>query len=459
MQLQMKTQCTKCGAALRVDGLAYICSYECTFCSRCADESPGNCPNCGGELVRRPRRLGAVTVEESVSGADVTGNRPWIIWAVSFSVWTLVSLAASVSIYGLSRSRGYPMAFTSILGLEFCQILTYAPLTPFAFGLAMRFPIQRANWARRTGLHLVFGFIFSIVHTTLRFLSPFAAWDPKLSAFVSGIWNSQSHLFQIKGEIFRNLFLTNIVDDITGTYLPILLVAHALSYYWRFQDRELHSTKLEMQLAKSRLQALKSNLRPHFLFNTMHSISALMLTDVGAADKMMARLSELLRMSLEGGEIQMTCLSRELEFVASYLEIEKIRFEERLNVVLDIEPETLDAQVPSLLLQPLVENAVRHGISRLSGGGDIWITSEHDGRGLCLRVRDNGPGLEAPPDTRLGSGLGIRTTRERLRTLYGSDQSFDIRALPTGGVEVCVKIPFKIEPQLSRPEYSRTEIA
>ncbi len=191
MQLQMKTQCTKCGAALRVDGLAYICSYECTFCSRCADESPGNCPNCGGELVRRPRRLGAVTVEESVSGADVTGNRPWIIWAVSFSVWTLVSLAASVSIYGLSRSRGYPMAFTSILGLEFCQILTYAPLTPFAFGLAMRFPIQRANWARRTGLHLVFGFIFSIVHTTLRFLSPFAAWDPKLSAFVSGIWNSQ----------------------------------------------------------------------------------------------------------------------------------------------------------------------------------------------------------------------------------------------------------------------------
>ena len=455
----MKTHCMKCGAALRADGLAYICSYECTFCARCADESPGNCPNCGGELVRRPRRIASAAVDENARTTDVRGKRLWLIWPISFGVWTVVALAASVSIYGLSRSRGYPMAFTSVLGLEFCQILTYAPLSPFAFALALRFPVQHGNWMRRSSLHLLFALVFSTAHTSLRFLSPYAAWDPKLGGFVSGIWNSQTHLFGIKWEIFRNLFLTNIVDDITGTYLPIILVAHALSYYWRFQDRELHSAKLEMQLAKSRLQALKSHLQPHFLFNTMHSISALMLTDVRAADKMMARLSDLLRMSLEGGEIQMTCLSRELEFVACYLEIEKIRFEERLNVVLDIEPETLDAQVPSLLLQPLVENAVRHGISRLSKRGDIWITAGHDGRRLCLRVRDNGPGLATTPDAPLGTGLGIRTTRERLQTLYGNDQSFEIQAVPTGGVEVCVKIPFQIEPQLARPRYSRTAIA
>ena len=248
--------------------------------------------------------------------------------------------------------------------------------------------------------------------------------------------------------IFENLFLSNVVDDITGAYVPIVLVAYALSYYRKFRDRELHSAKLEMQLAKSHLQALKSHLQPHFLFNTMHSISALMLTDVGAADKMMSRLSDLLRMSLESGGIQITSLNRELEFVASYLEIEKVRFGERLSVVLDIPADTLDALIPSLLLQPLVENAIRHGISRLSSGGKVWITANRDGHDLCLGVRDNGPGLvqavDAPPRT----GFGLRTTRERLQTLYGTEQSFEIHNASGGGVEACVRIPFQIEPQL-----------
>jgi two-component system LytT family sensor kinase len=229
--------------------------------------------------------------------------------------------------------------------------------------------------------------------------------------------------------------------------VPIVIVAHALSYYWRFRDRELQSAKLQMQLANSRLQTLKSHLQPHFLFNTMHSISALMFTDVRAADRMMARLSDLLRLSLENADVQTTRLSRELEFVAGYLEIEKIRFEERLTVVLDIAPETLDAQVPSLLLQPLVENAIRHGISRLSSGGNVWITAGQDGRNLYLRVRDNGPGLATPADTPSGAGLGVRTTLERLQTLYGDNQTFQMHPVPTGGVEVCVKIPFRVEPQ------------
>jgi len=136
--------------------------------------------------------------------------------------------------------------------------------------------------------------------------------------FVSIFWNSQLQIFEIKWLMFKNLILLNIVDDTTGAYVPIVLVAHALSYYQSFRDREVHSAKLEMQLAKSHLESLKSHLRPHFLFNTMHSISALMLTDVQAADRMMARLSDLLRMSLENSGIQMTCLSRELEFLAGY---------------------------------------------------------------------------------------------------------------------------------------------
>jgi signal transduction histidine kinase len=376
-------------------------------------------------------------------------SRPSLIWAVSFGVWTLVALAASGSIYELNRSRGYPMSFTSVFGLELSQILTYAPLTPLVFALAIRFPIQRGNWARRSLLHLSFAIAFSIAHITLRGMTPYAAWDAKVGGFVSGVWNSQAHIFEVKWQIFKNLFLSNVVDDITGTYVLIVLVAHAVSYYRKFRDRELHSAKLETQLAKSHLQALKSHLQPHFLFNTMHSISALMLTDVKAADRMMARLSDLLRMSLERSGIQITCLSRELEFVAGYLEIEKVRLGERLNVVFDVAAETLDAQVPSLLLQPLVENAIRHGISRLSSGGNIWITASHDGRDLYLRVRDNGLGLGKAADAASGNGLGLRTTRERLQALYGNEKSFEIHDTPSGGVEVCVRIPFRIEPQLA----------
>jgi LytS/YehU family sensor histidine kinase len=213
-----------------------------------------------------------------------------------------------------------------------------------------------------------------------------------------------------------------------------------------------------MQLTRSHLQALKSHLQPHFLFNTMHSISALMLTDVAAADKMMSRLSDLLRMSLESSGIQITSLNRELEFVAGYLEIEKVRFGERLSIVLDIAAETLDAQVPSLLLQPLVENAIRHGISRLSSGGTVRIVASRDGRDLYLRVRDNGPGLVSVVGTPRGTGFGLRTTRERLQTLYGNQHSFEIHDVPSGGVEVSVRIPFRIEPQLSMDEenFART---
>jgi signal transduction histidine kinase len=344
------------------------------------------------------------------------------------------------------------MRFGSVLGLELSQILTYAPLTPFAFVLALRFPVQRENWVRRGLLHLCFGLAFSLAHIALRGMTPYAYWDAQAGRFASAIWNSQTHSFHIAWPMFKRLFFSNVVDDITGTYLPIVLIAHALSYYGRFRDRDLHSAKLEMLLARSRLQTLKSHLQPHFLFNTMHSISALMLTDVKAADKMMTRLSDLLRMSLETDEIQATTLRHELEFLAGYLEIEKIRLEERLNIVVDVPPEILDARVPHLTLQPLVENAVRHGVARLSSGGTIWITARSDGRELELRVRDNGPGLVAAVGIPAKTGLGLRTTRERLMTLYGSEQSVDIHNSCGGGAEVCVRIPFRVDPNRSADE-------
>jgi LytS/YehU family sensor histidine kinase len=189
---------------------------------------------------------------------------------------------------------------------------------------------------------------------------------------------------------------------------------------------------------------LKSQLQPHFLFNTMHSISALMLTDVNAADRMMCRLSDLLRISLETADTQITTLNRELEFVTCYLEIEKVRFEERMKVIFDIAPETLDAQVPHLLLQPLVDNAVKHGISKLSVGGEIRITVRRQDNELQLQIKDNGPGVRKT-GTLATNGRGLRITRERLESLYGQKQSLELVSPPEGGVTIRVCIPFRLQ--------------
>jgi LytS/YehU family sensor histidine kinase len=175
----------------------------------------------------------------------------------------------------------------------------------------------------------------------------------------------------------------------------------------------------------------------------MHSISALMLTDVNAADQMMSRLSDLLRISLETAGTQITTLNRELEFVNCYLDIEKVRFEERMNVILDIAPETLDAHVPHLLLQPLVDNAVKHGISKLRSGGEIRVSAHVEDSELLLEIRDNGPGVKNLASHR-SDGLGLRITRERLESLYGQNQSLELVSPPDGGVIVRVCIPFRV---------------
>jgi len=267
----------------------------------------------------------------------------------------------------------------------------------------------------------------------------YPVWDPDVRGYAWALWNSQLHTMRFKRALFDRLFLYNAVDDIYSVYLPIVVTALGIGYYLRFRERELRASQLEGQLAKAHLQALKSQLQPHFLFNTMHSISALMHTDVAAADRMMTLLCDLLRMSLEKTGIQVTTLNCELEFLDGYLAIEKVRFGDRLRVVRDVSPDALGAHVPHLILQPLVENAVRHGVAKRSSGGEVCIAISHDDRCLHLRVKDDGPGLNEDPPKR---GLGLEATRERLQTLYGDNQSIEVTNTPKGGVEVCVRIPF-----------------
>jgi two-component system, LytTR family, sensor kinase len=438
MQLDMKTRCEKCGSPVLPHDPAFICSYECTFCPVCASHAEHVCPHCGGELVRRPRRENLGT---GASEAKAPGTKPWLIWAVSFCVWASVAVLGAVTISQLYRSTGGQTSFLQTLGLESSQVLPYAPLTPFVFSLAMRYPIRRDNWIQRCLLYLAFGLVFSALHVAMRGATPYAIWNPKTRAWYSAVWDYSNHRFKVQWPVFKNLFLANVVDDVSGAYLPIVLAAYLTSFYRKMMERERRTMRLESQLAKANLQVLKSQLQPHFLFNAMHSISALMHSDVSAADKMMSRLSDLLRMSLEHEGEQITSLSRELEFVNGYLEIEKLRFGDRLNVILNIAPDTLDAQTPYLLLQPLVENAVRHGIGRLTSGGEISLTSRSDGHNLQLIIRDNGPGFS--PLTTASSGLGLRATQERLQTLYGPDQQLEVVSSAQSGTQVSVRIPFR----------------
>jgi two-component system LytT family sensor kinase len=442
----METECAGCGRDLPTDAEAYVCSYECTFCAECTSRKQNICPNCGGELVRRPRRHNSAGSEETGDEDEVVQvrDRPGPIWAVAFAVWTFISLAATATIYQLYRRFNGGIGLGQIAGMEFSQVLTYAPLTPLVFALAVRYPLQRGNWVKRSLLHLAAGLVFTLVHISLRAATPYGYWDPASRQWTSAIWDSHAHAFRAPWVVLRSMFLGSVVDDVTGAYVPIVLVAHAVSYYRRFRERELRATQLEGQLAKAHLQRLKSQLQPHFLFNTMHSISALMLTDVNAADRMMCRLSDLLRISLETADTQITTLNRELEFVSCYLEIEKVRFEERMKVIFDIAPETLDAQVPHLLLQPLVDNAVKHGISKVSVGGEIRITVRRQDNELQLQIKDNGPGVRKT-GTLATNGLGLRITRERLESLYRQNQSLELVSPPEGGVTIRVCIPFRLQ--------------
>ncbi len=436
----MKNGCEECGRALPPDSMAYVCSYECTFCPTCTSNMNKICSNCGGELVLRPRRAATVNAEEKTNTNFLWTFRPAMVWGLSFGVWTFIALAYAITVYQLFRSTGESMSFLSVLGLQSSVVLTYAPLTPFVFAFANRYQVLRSNWAERSLVLLAGSLVFTVAHVALRSLTPYAFWDPGVKGWASAIWDSQAHAFRIHWDAYRTLFLQSVVDDVVTTYFPIVLIAHVASYYRRFREREVRTSQLQAQLAKARTQALKSQLQPHFLFNTLNSISALMLTDVEAADRMITRLGDLLRISLETAETQMTTLSRELEFVNCYVEIEKVRFEERLKISIDVAPETLDAVVPHLLLQPLVDNAIKHGISRLAAGGEIRISATTDNTDLHLEVRDNGPGMREQ-GRHQSSGVGLRITRERLETIYGQHQSLELLTLPEGGAVARVSIP------------------
>jgi two-component system LytT family sensor kinase len=275
-------------------------------------------------------------------------------------------------------------------------------------------------------VHLIYSFLFSFVYIVLRalVLQVHTMIEPAVALPFSRALPVLSKTFQY------NIWV----------YWVILSVCHAFDYYEKFHERELRASELEKRLTQAKLQSLQSQMNPHFLFNTLHTISALMHKDVEAADRMVMKLSELLRLALDNTEAHEVPLSQELDFLDRYLEIEKTRFRERLNVEKNVAPETLKALVPNLVLQPLVENAIRHGIERHARPGKIVLRAEQQNGHLKLEVQDNGDGL--PKDGIKREGIGISNTRSRLHQLYGEKQKFELQNVDSGGLLARVTIPF-----------------
>ena len=220
-----------------------------------------------------------------------------------------------------------------------------------------------------------------------------------------------------------------------GAWVVLALVVLWLARRWR-------ASQLEARRAHSQLETLRAQLHPHFLFNTLHDISTLMHRDVEAADRMLADLSDLLRVSLESTSRQEVSLQQELDSLEPYLRIEQARFPDRLTVQMRIDPAVLDAQVPNLILQPLVENAIRHGIAARAGGGQVVVLAYRDRGRLRLEVRDDGCGLPLEDSGRPHEGAGLANTRARLRQIYGGAQSFSLDPAPGGGAVASLEIPF-----------------
>jgi sensor histidine kinase YesM len=314
-----------------------------------------------------------------------------------------------------------------------------ALLAPACLWLAARFQLGRERWLPTLAIHLGINLAF---HVCLILISL------PLSQL---IWREP---------IFSLRFLQNLHQRLIGRlpvdvifYWTIVGAGYAFEYYRRFREQqlqaarlELRATQLETQLAQAQLQALKMQLHPHFLFNTLHAISALIDDDVKVARRMIARLSELLRLTLENVGQQEVSLRQELDALERYLEIEQIRFQDRLTVRFAVAPETLDASVPNLVLQPIVENAIRHGIAPRSSAGRIEIRAERrDGR-IELQVIDDGPGLQRCDEEgaeEFKEGIGLANTRARLRRLYGDEHQIEIKDADEGGLAVRLSIPFR----------------
>jgi signal transduction histidine kinase len=362
------------------------------------------------------------------------------------AVFSFLGLFFSSEVYFSNIFFGKKVVFKLSLVTYLFRWLPWAFLAPLVIVLSRRFPLRRDKRLPNFFIHLSGSIALAPLHTVLVYSFFY------LTAHVSAIailWKG-AYTLQFM-PLFKKFFSLHFHYNIL-TYWIILGAFYGIDYYKRYRERELHTCQLEAELTKARLQALKIQVHPHFLFNTLHTISFLVYRDPKAADRMISRLSELLRYSLEQVDSQETPLKIELEMLDQYVEIMKTRFGDRLGVEYDIQPEALGAFVPNFILQPLVENAIRHGINPRKEGGKVRISAGRVDDRLLIRISDDGLGFKEGEDLLLKKGFGLKNTRERLQKLYGHRILFELKNRGGGGAELTLGIPFHTQMQTASGE-------
>jgi two-component system LytT family sensor kinase len=365
-------------------------------------------------------------------------------YGVCFLVWTGLGLYYYSQNLAQKFVSHDPTPWWRYLVSWMTGVYLCALLTPTIFWLGRRLPIERRNWLRRSAAHLLFGIIFSVVEL--------AAHGGILLAL-----NIFPQAFQTFGDTFRVVLAHGFHQDFLA-YWTILGLEYGLRYYRGYRERAQHALRLELQaselktqLVRAQLSALNMQLQPHFLFNTLNTIMVLVRQQKTAqAEEMLGRLSDLLRCVLDGVDTQEVPLRRELDYLEQYLSIEQVRFQDRLRVEIRADPSVLDAAVPSMGLQPIVENAIRHGIGGSSSAGRICISAYRSGKMVEIKVQDDGPGLA--PDTAQKGGIGLTNTRERLRQLYGDVALLTVENNHPRGAVATMTLPYRPSSDAAEPE-------
>jgi len=357
--------------------------------------------------------------------------RRWRVFLIGLGVYLLIILLFSSDSYVMKFKKA-DINFRDQFFFYAERWLSWAILTPLIFVGARKVRFSAKRWPAVLAIHAAGAAVFTLLQS-LAFLG--------LSSF--DVFVGLRDKPGIKG--LKAAYLTSYQYNFL-VYFVIVGVAVALDYYRRSRANELKAAQLETRLAGAELQALRVQVHPHFLFNTLHAVSALVHRDPDAADRMINRLSEMFRLSLETSGAQEVPLESELETLAPYLEIMDMRFGDRLRVVLDFPAETQGALIPNLILQPLLENAVRHGVAPKPDSGTVTVRGHRNGDRLIIEVADDGPGFPGESPDIFRNGLGLSNTKERLALLYGKDQSLQLGRSASGGARVVLDIPFRTIP-------------
>jgi signal transduction histidine kinase len=357
-------------------------------------------------------------------------RRNYIIWAVAFAGWMLIGLSFSVNDYLFVDSlRKYYNASPNLRSLLLWDLAywpTWALLAPLIFWLARRFPLGRSNWPRNLMLHIAVGLLLIV---------------PQRAIYLTIAWGFQN----LAGEpipllsLYREFLPYNLPTGLMS-YFVILLGGFLWNFYNEYQQERLRSTRLRAELHQAQLQALKMQLQPHFLFNTFNSISAMLHEDPNAADEMLAQLGDFLRVTLENSGGEMVTLEVELDFLRRYLAIEQVRLQDRLCVDYDIDDRALDWLVPNLVLQPIIENVIKHGVGASYGPVRVSVSAQIESGRLRLAVSDDGPGLSTNGE-RSAEGFGLNNTRARLRSAFEDDFHLDLSPAAGGGTAAVMDLP------------------